>query len=147
MPRPCAVEAHARGYKKCQRGFADATALRRGGSRSWLQEMSEGFCGCHGLAPWRLTLVATKNVRGDLRMPRPCAVEAHARGYKKCQRGFADATALRPGGSRSWLKEMSEGICGCHGLAPWRLTLVAKRNVRGDLRMPRPYAVEAHARG
>ena len=37
-----------------------------------------------------------------------------------------DATALRRGGSRSWLKEMSEGICGCHGLAPWRLTLIAK---------------------
>src|SRR6266404_886113 len=37
-------------------------------------------------------------------MPRPCAVEAHARSYKK----------------------NVEEICGCHGLVPWRLTLVAK---------------------
>src|SRR5712671_3290814 len=100
MPRPCAVETHAHGYKKCQKGFADATALRRGDSRSQLQKTSERFCGCHGLAPWRLTLAGTKDVRKVLRMPRPCAVEAHARSYKKCQKGFADATALRRGGSR-----------------------------------------------
>src|SRR6266536_5144033 len=34
MPRPCAVEPHARGYKIRQRVFADATALCRGDSRS-----------------------------------------------------------------------------------------------------------------
>ena len=33
MPRPCAVEAHARSYKtRLGRVFVDATALRRGGS-------------------------------------------------------------------------------------------------------------------
>src|SRR6266478_2046741 len=31
----------------------DATALRRGGSRSWLQKISEGFA-----CAWRLTLIA-----------------------------------------------------------------------------------------
>src|SRR5216684_1926168 len=79
--------------------------------------------------PWRLTLTATRNVRRVLRMPRPCAVETHARGYKNCQKGFADATALRRGDSRSWLQTMSEGFCGCHGLAPRRLTFIPK--VRG----------------
>src|SRR5260370_24319526 len=29
MPRPCAVETHARSYRICHKGFADATALRR----------------------------------------------------------------------------------------------------------------------
>src|SRR6266850_1020597 len=105
MPWPCAVEAHARSYKKN------------------VQEI----CGCHGLAPWRLTLAATKERSGDLRMPRPCAVEAHARSYKRTFRRFADATALRRGGSRSQLQKNVQEICGCHGLAPWRLTLIAER--------------------
>jgi len=52
------VEIHARGYKRTLRKFADATALRRGGSRSQLQKNVEEICGCHGLAPWRLTLIA-----------------------------------------------------------------------------------------
>ena len=34
MPRPCAVEAHARGYNVRETGFADGTALCRGDSRS-----------------------------------------------------------------------------------------------------------------
>jgi len=66
MPRPCAVEVHARGYK----------------------ERLAGDCGCHGLAPWRFTFAATKNV----------------------PRGIADATALRRGGSRSRLKMGPGGI-------------------------------------
>jgi len=78
MPRPCAVESHARGYKRTVRRFADATALRRGESRSQLRTNVEEICGCHGLALWRLTLAAKKR-SGDLRMPRPCAVKAHAR--------------------------------------------------------------------
>src|SRR5258705_2770147 len=37
MPRPCAVETHARSYQKGRgKFFADATALRRGASRSQL---------------------------------------------------------------------------------------------------------------
>ncbi len=36
----------------------DATALRRGDSRSQLRKKSGGFCGCHGLVPWRLTFIA-----------------------------------------------------------------------------------------
>src|SRR6266404_5791021 len=113
MPRPCAVEVHVRrykeslagdcgchglapwrftfaakktsGYKERLAGFGDATALRRGGSRSPLQRTSRGGlqmprpcavelhvrgykerlardCGCHGLAPWSFTLAATENV-------------------------------------------------------------------------------------
>src|SRR6266850_2438195 len=65
MPRPCAVEAHARGYKRTFRRFADAMALRRGGSRSQLQKNVQEICGCHGLAPWRLTFAATKERSGD----------------------------------------------------------------------------------
>src|SRR5258707_397187 len=104
MPRPCAVEYHARGYKrgcgtfwdamalcrgvsrwwlpreKPQKTFGDATSWCRGVSRSWLQkETPQKFLGCHGLAPWSLTLVATKRTR----------------------RNFWDATALRRGVSRS----------------------------------------------
>jgi len=36
----------------------DATALRRGDSRSRLQKQVSIPCGCHGLAPWRLTFNA-----------------------------------------------------------------------------------------
>src|SRR6266404_3137046 len=84
MPRPCAVEVHVRRYKErlagncgchglapwsftfaatknVSRGIADATALRRGASRSRLQRTS----------------------RRGLRMPRPCAVELHVRSYKE----------------------------------------------------------------
>src|SRR6266404_9964308 len=85
MPRPCAVESHARHYKKHTHSLSSR---------------------CHGLAPWSLTLAATKTThrknlsdatalrRGVSRsplqkhttdlseMPRPCAVESHARHYK-----------------------------------------------------------------
>jgi len=110
MPRPCAVESHARSYKYVRMGLADATALCRGESRSQLQNTSElvlrchglvpwrvtrgykirqdGFSGCHGLVPWRVTLAATKDVR----------------------MGLADATALRRGESRSQLQKMSEWV-------------------------------------
>src|SRR6266850_851203 len=121
MPRPCAVETHARSYK-----------------------VHAILCRCHGLAPWRLTLAATKSTqfsadatalrRGDsrsqlqsprnsLQMPRPCAVETHARSYK-----------------------VHAILCRCHGLAPWRLTLAATTGPDNSLQMPRPCAVETHAR-
>jgi hypothetical protein len=97
MPRPCAVEAHARDYKKKPRNSLE----------------------CHGLAPWRLTLATTRRSRGTfwdataLRrggsrsrlqeeaaelsgMPRPCAVEAHARGYKNVSKGCGPAEAQGP---------------------------------------------------
>src|SRR6266403_1310027 len=110
MPRPCAVEIHAHGYKMRQERFADATALRHGGSRLWLQRNVKTVCGCHGLVPWRFTLVATKERQDGLRMPRPCAVELHACGYKGTSRRFADATALRRGASRLWLKLITKSI-------------------------------------
>src|SRR5689334_24192730 len=78
MPRACPVEAHVRRYKGQKQSPA----------------------GCHGLGPWRLTFVATKDrnkARQDAtglsrggsrsslqrtetkpgRMPRACPVEAH----------------------------------------------------------------------
>src|SRR5438445_281298 len=61
MPRPCAVESHARHYKNNPRkNLSDATALRRGLSRSPLQKTAPNLS----------------------QMPRPCAVESHARRYK-----------------------------------------------------------------
>src|SRR5438876_5405284 len=89
MPRPCAVEVHVRRYKR----------------------RLAGVCGCHGLAPWRFTFAATRTsgykerLAGRLRMPRPCAVELHVRGYKR----------------------RLAGVCGCHGLAPWRFTFAATK--------------------
>src|SRR6266404_703192 len=101
MPRPCAVEAHARGYKV------------------------SSVCGCHGLAPWRLTLAATTKGQQRLRMPRPCAVEAHARGYNERSAAFEDATALRRGGSRLLLKlrhySPKASSVKLHGARPWHL--------------------------
>jgi len=115
---------------------------------------------CHGLVTWSLTFVATKKRQEDLRMPRPCAVEPHVRCYKgtsericgchalrmprpcavephvRCYKetsgGFADATALCRGASRSLLQRNVRRICGCaaffvaasvrlHGARPWHL--------------------------
>ena len=65
MPRPCAVESHARRYKNARAralSLPDATALRRGVSRSLLQKRARSrslSSRCHGLAPWSLTLAAT----------------------------------------------------------------------------------------
>src|SRR5258708_2083862 len=67
MPRPCAVEPHARGYKK--RSLNSLSLSSR----------------CHGLAPWSLTLVATKSSLSLNSLP--------------------DATALRRGVSRSRLQK------------------------------------------
>src|SRR6266404_8806072 len=105
MPRPCAVESHARCYKKHTDSPPDATALRRGVSRSLLQKAHRLSSRCHGLAPWSLTLAATKSTQTLFQMPRPCAVEPHARCYKKHTDSLPDATALRRGASRSLLQK------------------------------------------
>src|SRR5712671_4494487 len=78
-------ESRLRLQKRSRGTFWDAMALRRGESRLRLQRRSRGtFRGCHGLAPWRITLATTKKKpRNFLGMPWPCAVEAHARDYKK----------------------------------------------------------------
>src|SRR6267142_1612061 len=127
MPRPHALEIHARCYKK------DLRPSR-----------------CHGLAPWSFTFVATKRVFSKLfKMPRPCAVESHARCYKESFfETLQDATALRRGVSRSLLqREFFRNSSRCHGLAPWSLTLAATERVFSKLfKMPRPCAMESHAR-
>src|SRR5712672_1954531 len=104
MPRPCAVEAHARNYKKPFITVADATALCRGGSRSQLERTF-------------ITVAdATALCRGGSR--------------SQLERTFItveDATALCRGGSRSQLQKDFHKACGCHGLVPWRLTLVVTK--------------------
>src|SRR6266699_1945368 len=100
MPRPCAVESHARHYNN---------------------KPSQKSLRCHGLAPWSLTLAATKTTprknlsdatalrRGVSRsplqkqptaklfqMPRPCPVESHARRYKKPPLIFLRCHGLPP---------------------------------------------------
>ena len=59
----------------------DATGLPRGDSRSLLQKPELLAQRCHGLAPWRFTLAATKARVVGLKMPRACPVEIHARCY------------------------------------------------------------------
>ncbi len=98
MPRPCAVEAHARGYQKRQEGL-----------------------GCHGLAPWRLTLAATE----------------------KRQKGFADATALRRGILESCVAfSVAASVKSCvaffvaasvklHGARPWHQFECSHSHCRG----------------
>src|SRR5882724_5281549 len=144
MPRPCAVEVHAGGYKIRPQGLADATALRRGGSRWRLQNSSARSRGCHGLAPWRFTLAATKVVRKVSRMPRPRAVETHARSYKSRPQGLADATASRRGDHAGGYKSRPQGLADAKALrrggSRWQL-----QNSSARSRMPRPCAVEVHA--
>src|SRR6266404_519235 len=84
MPRPCAVESHARHYKKHTHSLSSR---------------------CHGLAPWSLTLAATKTT------------------HRK------NLSALRRGVSRSPLqKQPQPKSLRCHGLAPWSLTLAPKKH-------------------
>src|SRR6266403_3983889 len=52
-------------------------------------------------------LVARRNFGDGWSMPRPCAVESHARRYKKLSLSLPDATALRRGASRSPLLKHS----------------------------------------
>src|SRR6266566_5042030 len=52
MPRPCAVEVHARGYGESCRILRDATALRRGVSRLLLSQSRRILRRCHGARPW-----------------------------------------------------------------------------------------------
>src|SRR6266404_5605153 len=83
----------------------DATALRRGDSRSRLQKRRRTFLRCHGLAPWRLTLAANKknanpsNVfcSGERETPRRKAVACAPESTRR-QRGASplQVYALRP---------------------------------------------------
>src|SRR5262245_7990299 len=81
MPRPCAVELHARRYST---RLAFATR-------------------CHGLAPWSFTFDATQRSSHRHKMPRPCAVERHVWCYSTRLASPLDATALRRGASRLML--------------------------------------------
>ena len=51
--------------------------------------------GCHGLVPWRLTLVANQNLKPTLQMPRACPVEIHVVCYKESKANSPDALCLK----------------------------------------------------
>jgi hypothetical protein len=93
--------------------------------------------GCHGLAPWSLTLAATEKPAQLSKMPRPRAVESHARSYRKTRTTLQDATASRRGVSRSQLQRKPHNSLRCHGLAPWSFTLAATKKAAQLSKMPR----------
>src|SRR6266404_1382342 len=130
MPRACPVEFHARRYNESHSTLLDATGLPRGVSRSPLQRKPHNSLRCHGLAPWSFTLAATRKATQLSKMPRPCAVESHARAYKERHTTLQDATNLRRGVSRSRLQGKPHNSLRCHGLAPWSFTLDAVGNYR-----------------
>jgi len=121
MPRPCAVEVHARCYKTNPQNFLEMPrpcAVEPHACR--YKTNPQNFLGCYGLAPWSLTLAATK---------------------KKPRNFLGDATALRRGGLTlaARKKKPRKFSGGCHGLAPWSLTLAARR------KQPRKFVGDATA--
>src|SRR6266704_2150532 len=84
MPRPCAVESHARHYKKPPLIFLRCHGLAPWSLTLATTKTATDLLRCHGLAPWSLTLAATKTT------PR---------------KNLSDATALRRGVSRSPLQK------------------------------------------
>ena len=60
MPRPCAVESHARCYKKLEE-LAEMPRPCAVESHVCCYKKLEELSRCHGLAPWSLTFVATRN--------------------------------------------------------------------------------------
>src|SRR5690349_2684343 len=103
MPRAWPVEIHARCYTDYPTAACDATGLARGDSRSLLHRLSNRSLRCHGLGPWRFTLVATPTIHPQLAMPRAWPVEIHARCYTDYPTAACDATGLARGDSRSLL--------------------------------------------
>ena len=103
---------------------------------------------CHGLAPWSLTPAATKAHPPPLfQMPRPCAVESHARRYKEPCPSLQDATALRRGVSRSGLQRtLRNSLQDATALRRGVSRSPLQRNLCNSLKMPRPCAVESHTR-
>ena len=121
MPRPCAVETHARCYK----------------------EGAEKFCGCHGLVPWRVTLAAIiVAAESFCRCHGLCAVEAHVSHEVKRQlrhqretprhkavasqkvRASFLATSVKLHGARPWhLRKFAASFLATsvklHGARPW----------------------------
>src|SRR6266540_3594777 len=80
MPRAWPVEVHDGCYAKRPEDVSlDATGLARGGSR-WLlrKKARRRLLGCHGLGPWRFTMVATQKGQKTFPwMPPACPVEVH----------------------------------------------------------------------
>src|SRR6516162_7852098 len=81
MPRPCPVVPHVGSYANRSRPPLDATGLPRGPSRWQLRQPLSSAVGCHGLAPWSLTLAATPTALVCRWMPRACPVVPHVGSY------------------------------------------------------------------
>jgi hypothetical protein len=113
MPRPCAVEFHAGGYKSALSTLRDATALCRGVSRLWLQERP-----LYSNRVGRELVIAT-NVR--LHGARPWHLE---------ERGRFLATNVRLHGARPWHLEEREGAFLSHKRETPRRKAVASRRER-----------------
>jgi len=128
MPRPCAVVIYAGSYTKrvlisrrCH-GLAPWSITLVATRREFLSQAQ-----CHGLAPWSFTLVATRREflsQGD--------ATAWRRGTSRWQlleesshlEGMPRPGAVVPhAGSYSKRVPISRG---CHGLAPWYFTLTAR---------------------
>src|SRR5262245_11844738 len=105
----------------------DATALRRGDSRS---QLSGTFCSLKMPRPCAVEIhVRSYQERfSQLKMPRPCAVEIHVRSY---QERFALLKMPRPCAVKIHARSYQERFAPyrCHGLAPWRFTFAAIRSV------------------
>src|SRR5258705_13632759 len=114
MPRPCAVETHARGYKKG----------------------AEKFCGCHGLAPWRFTfpmkLSGNYGISVKLHGARPWHLREFATSVL--------AASVKLHGARPWhLREFATSVLAAsvklHGARPWHLREFATSVLAASVRL------------
>jgi len=144
---PCAVKRHALGYKERQDCFADATSLRRGASRLWLQRNVKKVCRCHGLAPAASLLwlqITSLDGLGCTALRRG----AYSCGYKGTSKEeFADATSLRRGSSLVVATKTSRAFCGCQSFRRWSFTfgLHTVRRIFADARLIRDVHAVAEA--
>jgi hypothetical protein len=127
MPRARPVVPHVGGYANRSRPPLDATGSPRGASRWQLPQPPPPAVGCHGLAPWCLTLAATPTALVRRWMPRARPVVPHAGSYTNRSRPPLDATGSPRGASRWQLHQPLSSAVGCHGLVPWCLTLAATK--------------------
>ena len=90
--------------KPLNNSLQDATALRRGVSRSRLQRKPLNSLQDATALRRGVSARGYNESHSTLsKMPRPCAVESHARGYNESHSTLLDAMALRRGVSRLML--------------------------------------------
>ena len=144
MPRACPVVLHVRCYRR-KREKTVFSFLRFCSHEPNEPRGKPVGLGCHGLAPWSFTFVATGG-REKRRFFLSCASVATSLTNHGASPWDWDATGLPRGASRSLLQKGERKdifsflrFCsdepneprgkpvglGCHGLAPWCLTFVA----------------------